>query len=358
MKSLFDQTWLAGIKLKNRCFRSATNDGLADERGHMTEKLFKVYEDLARGGVAAIVTGLMYVTDLEQPYPGQMGIYDDSFLAEYEKLATMGHKYKAAIIAQLAGLGSQTSSNAGKVMWGPSAIEDLGFKTVPKEMSVADIRLVQSAFAAAALRAKKAGLDGVQMHVAHGYLLSKFLTPYYNRRRDGYGGSIENRARMILETYQAIRAEVGPEYPVLVKINCDDFMGQGMTFADCQYVGRKLAKAGINAIEISGGSRSSRPNEGFSRTLTSGQEPYFKPYAAKVAQEVDVPVIAVGGNRDLPAAEKILQETAIEYLAFCRPLIRESDLINRWQSGDRAPAKCCSCNKCFRRGGTKCIFND
>lgn len=358
MKDLFKPTRLGGMKLKNRFIRSATYDGLADDRGHMTADLFKVYEDLAKGGVGTIITGLTYVTDLEQPYPGQMGIYDDSFIDEYKSLTAMSHRYDAAIIVQLAGLGSQTAPGTGsKAMWGPSAVKDRGFNTIPQEMSNSDIQLVQSAFGEAALRAKNAGFDGVQMHVAHGYLLSKFLTPYYNRRSDRYGGSIENRARMVLETYQAIRAKVGPEYPVFVKINSEDFMTEGMTFGQCKYVCRKLAQAGINAIEISGGSRSSRPNEGFSRPVIPGQEPYFKAYAAEVAREIDVPVIAVGGNHDLTVSAKILQETAVEYLALCRPLICESDLIRRWQSGDRTPAKCVACNKCFGRSGTKCVFN-
>lgn len=358
MKSLFDKTHFAGLNLKNRFIRSATNDGLADECGHMTEELFQVYENLAKGGVGTIITGLTFVTDLEQSIPRQMGICDDSFIDEYKKLTEMSHRYNANIILQIACLGSQTSLNAsGKVMWGPSSIEDLGYKTTPEEMTAQEIPLVQTAFADAALRAKKAGFDGVQMHVAHGYLLSKFLTPYYNRRTDGYGGSIENRARMVLETYKAIREKVGPEYPILIKINSEDYMSQGMTFEECKYVCKKLVELGINAIEISGGSLSARPNEGPLRKITPEQESYFKLYAAEIAQEINVPVILVGGNRDFELLTEILNQTPIEYIALCRPLICESNLINRWQRGDLKHAKCISCNKCFRRGGTICIFN-
>lgn len=360
MKSLFDQTQLAGMKVKNRFVRSATFDGVADEQGHMTEKLFQVYENLAKGGVGTIITGLTCVSDLEGPMKGQMGIYNDSFIDEYQRLTEMSHRYDARIILQLAWLGSQASNReSGKVNWGPSSVEDLGTKTTPKEMTNEDIVLVQESFADAALRAKKAGFDGVQMHVAHGYLLSKFLTPYYNRRSDNYGGSIENRARMILETYQAIRDKVGTEYPVLVKINCEDFMDQGMTFEDCKYVCNKLVELGINAIEISGGAgRSSRPKEGTIRPIRSEEEEsYFKSYAAEIAQEVNVPVILVGGNREYTALTDIINQTAVEYISFCRPFIRESDLINRWQAGELSSAKCISCSKCFRPDGTKCIFN-
>jgi len=358
MEFLFDQTQLAGMKLKNRFVRSATYDGLADERGHMTEKLFQVYENLAIGGVGTIITGLTYVSDSEEPIPGQMGIYEDSFIDEYQKMTEMVHRHDANIVLQIACLGSQTPPGTrGKVMWGPSAIEDLGYKTTPVEMTMQDIRLVQGAFADAAIRAKKAGFDGVQMHVAHGYLLSKFLTPYYNRRTDGYGGNIENRARMVFETYRAIREKVGPEYPVLIKINCDDFMDQGMIFEECKYVCTKLAELGINGIELSGGSQSSRPDEGVVRKIQPDQESYFKPYAAELAQEIGVPVILVGGNRDFASLTDIINQTAIQYFALSRPLICESDLINRWKSGDVTRAKCVSCNKCFRKGGTRCVFN-
>lgn len=359
MKSLFDQTHLAGMTLKNRFVRSATFDGVADKRGHVTEKLLQVYEKLAQGGAGMIITGLTYVTDKEQPYPGQMGIYDDSFIDEYKNMTDMAHKYKAAIIVQLACLGSQTSvkEGSGKVLWGASSVQDIAFKGTPQEMTVEEITLVQEAFAEAALRAKKAGFDGVQMHVAHGYLLNKFLTPYYNRRTDSYGGSIENRARMVLETYKAIRAKVGPDYPVLAKLNSEDYMDEGMTFADCRYVCNKLTELGIDALEISGGSRSSRPNEGYARKIPPEQDSYYQVYAAEIARENKVPVILVGGNREFAALSDILNNTAIEYIALSRPLICESDLINTWQSGNLRRAKCVSCGKCFHPAGTSCIFN-
>jgi len=359
MKALFDQTQINGMKLKNRFFRSATYDGVADEGGHLTTRLFQVYENLAKGGVGTIITGLTAVIGSEQRIPGQMGIYDDSFVGEYKQMTDMLHSHEANIILQIACLGSQSSpkGKTDKILLGPSAVEDLSYKVIPKEMTKQEIVFVQTAFADAAFRAKQAGFDGVQMHAAHGYLLSKFLTPYYNRRDDEYGGSIENRARMVLETYQAIREKVGLEYPVLAKINSEDYMEQGMTFADCKYVCHELAKLGINAIEISGGSSSSRPNEGSARKISIEQESYYEDYAAEIAQDISIPVISVGGHRDFAALTNILNETSIEYIALCRPLIYESDLINRWQNGYMERAKCISCNKCFRRDGTKCIFN-
>lgn len=359
MKSVFDQTQFTGLQLKNRFIRSATYDGFADERGYMTKSLFQVYDKLAEGGVGVIITGSTSVTDREQLMPGQMAIYDDSFIPDYQKLTEVMHENEVVIILQLACLGSQTSSKGnGKVIWGPSAVEDLGYKITPQAMTEVEIHHVQTAFAEGALRAQKSGFDGVQLHVAHGYLLSKFLNPYYNLRTDRYGGSLANRARMIIETYQAIRAKVGPEYPVLIKINCADFMDQGLTFAECKQVCRQLAQLGINAIEVSGGSLSSSPGEGVARNVKNPeQEEYFKAYAAELAQEINVPVIAVGGNRDIHSLTELINQTQVEYIALSRPLICESDLINRWQQGDNKRAKCISCNKCFLPGGTTCILH-
>lgn len=357
MKTLFDETSISGMKLKNRIIRSATNDNAADKEGYVTEELLQIYETLAKGGVGAIITGLAHVTDVEKLIDAQMGIYNDSFIVDYQKLTEAVHQYDSKIILQMTCNGVQTKSTADGLLWGPSAVEDLAYKQGPKEMTKDEIGVMVESFKHAALRAKKAGFDGVQIHAAHGYLLSKFLTPYYNRRTDEYGGSIENRARALLETYTAVRKEVGEEYPVLVKINCDDFMDQGMTFAECRYVCKVLEQAGISAIEVSGGSPSSRRNEGVIRKITPENESYFKEYAEEIAREIETPVILVGGNRDFNRLTDLINQTEIEYISLSRPFIREADLVKRWQSGDQEPAKCISCTKCFSVGATRCIFN-
>ncbi|QDR81251.1 NADH:flavin oxidoreductase [Sporomusa termitida] len=358
MKSLFDQTELSGLTLKNRFIRPATYEGVADGHGHMTEALFQMYEDLAKGGVGTIITGATAVCELETLLPKQMGIFNDSFLDEYKKLTAMAHQYQANIIVQLVSPGFQKFLSAvpGKVIWVPSMLDEAGHNNVAaKAMTQEDIIVLQEAFAAAAFRAKAVGFDGVQIHAAHETLLSQFLTPYFNRRTDAYGGGIENRSRMIIETYQKIRAKVGPEYPVLIKINSEDFREQGLTFAECKYVCQKLAELGITAVEISGGGPSSRPNEGYARTIAKGQTPYFLKHTAEMKQLIRIPVIAVGGYRDIPAMMNFLNESNIDYFALCRPLICESDLINRWQSGNLEPAKCISCNGCHKIGAS-CVF--
>ncbi len=357
MKTLFDQTQCSTMKMKNRFVRSATHDGRADKLGHVTQELINRYEELAKGGVGTIITGLVNVTDIEKIVPGQMAIYDDSFIQEYRAFTDAVHRHDANIIAQLVCNGSQNSSTSEGVLWAPSEIE--GEKTVAgsTEMTLEDINVMKKAFVNGALRAKAAGFDGVQVHAAHGYLLSRFLTPYYNRRSDEYGGNAENRARALVEICRDIRQAVGADYPVWVKINCDDFMEQGFGFEECKQVCKALEGAGLTAIEVSGGSRLAKRNEGTIRRINSDAESYFLKYAAELAQEVEIPVILVGGNRNFDKLEAIVNDTKIEYISMSRPLIREPGLISRWASGDKEPARCVSCTNCFG-AVTQCIFSN
>lgn len=354
MKTLFDPITIAGMKLKNRIVRSATYDGFSDQQGRPTARLYKVYEELAKGGVGAMITGLTSVSDAEQLESGQMSIRDDSFIPDYRIMTDAAHNHGAAIILQLACMGSQSYHAAGEIpVWGPSVVEDVAYNKTPREMSREEIARMQEDFAMGAIRAKQAGFDAVQLHVAHGYLLSRFLTPYYNRRSDEYGGSIENRGRAVFETCRAVRETVGPAYPVLVKINSEDFIEQGMTFEECRFICKGLVNLGIDAIEVSGGYVSSLPSLGPCRK----EEGYFGVYAEQLAQELPIPVIAVGGNRDFDAMTKFVQESAVSAVSMSRPLIREPNLVERWKEGDHGRALCISCNKCFKPNGTACVFN-
>jgi 2,4-dienoyl-CoA reductase-like NADH-dependent reductase (Old Yellow Enzyme family) len=178
-------------------------------------------------------------------------------------------------------------------------------------MTPDEINALEDMFAAAALRAKAAGFDAVELHAAHGYFLSQSLSPYYNRRTDKYGGSAENRARLLTETYVKVREAVGGEYPVLVKINCSDFAEGEATFAECECACRELDGLGIDGIEISGGDRV---------WATGNRTPsLYADYAARIADEVRAPVILVGNNRDPEAMERILNETNIAFLSMARP---------------------------------------
>lgn len=348
MKNLFDKTSIGPMKLKNRFIRGAAGD-LHSNNGHPSDIDIALYKELAKGGVGTIITGFAYVTDSDNPLVGSFGIYEDSFIPEYKKLTDIVHQYDANIILQLVHYGSQLLIPEPKNrVLAPSAVEYMGSNIMPEEMTIEEIKSIQEAFADAAVRAKEAGFDGVELHGAHGFLLNQFLTPYTNRRTDEYGGPIENRARMVLETYNLVREKVGAEYPVLIKVSCTDGIDEGISMEDYKYLCRELSRLGISAIEVSGAWHNYKPKDEF----------YFKEYAKQAAEENDVPIILVGGNRNYEGMTSILNETSIEYFSMCRPLISEPDLINRYENGDTTKTKCISCNGCLRPDSLgACILN-
>jgi 2,4-dienoyl-CoA reductase-like NADH-dependent reductase (Old Yellow Enzyme family) len=366
LKDLFDSTKILNLSIKNRFFRSAVWENLADEKGHLTKELKFVYEELAKGGVGTIITGYAFVTEDEQPNPGMMGIYEDSFIEEYKSLTDKVHNYGSNIIMQIVYGGFMTSFNVGeRIIWGPSTIECETTGTMAKEMTKKEIKYLVNAFEKAALRVKEAGFDGVQIHAAHGYLLSQFLSPYYNKREDEYGGSIENRGRIIFEIYQAIRDKVGKDFPILIKLNSEDAIKEGgLTVDDSICVAKKLADLGIDAIEVSGGNGAikevseNKLGAGRPKISTSKErESYFKEYATKLAKQVDIPVILVGGNRHLDVMENLLNNNGIDYFSLARPLISEPDLINKWAGRDRKSPSCISCGRCYKIEGKACILH-
>ena len=363
MKQLFEKTSINGLELKNRFFRSATWERKADDSGHLTDRLIKVYEDLADGGSAAIITGYAYVIEDEQPNARMMGIYNDSFIDEYRKLTDAVHNKGSRIILQLVYGGSFTWFNVGeRVIWGPSAVTNKLSNVTPKEMTKEDIKTLIEAFGDAALRAKKSGFDGVEIHGAHGYLLNMFLAPFFNRREDEYGGSPENRARIIYDIYDHTRSKVGNDFNILIKLNCSDFMtDKGFTFDECKTLCRNLAARGINAIEISGGPvfRAPKPDKDPSNfpEESIGKESYFAAYAEEIAKIVDVPVILAGGNRSMDRMDDLLQNAGIDYFSISRPLLSEPDLINKWAKDRNVKPRCTSCGKCFNDDGNMCTLD-
>jgi 2,4-dienoyl-CoA reductase-like NADH-dependent reductase (Old Yellow Enzyme family) len=223
---------------------------------------------------------------------------------------------------------------------------------MPKEMSKQDIATVVEAFAAAASRTQRAGFDGVQLHGAHGYGINQFLSGAINQRSDAYGGDISKRYRFLGEVMEAVRGAVGEDYPLFIKLSGNDFVERGLTPDESLYVARRLVDDSIDCIEVSGGSRGSangmipsRPN-----ILKEENEAYLKEYAARFKEALRVPIITVGGYRSPGVISKILSDSVADYVAMCRPLIREPHLINRWKSGDLERAKCVSCNGCFETG--------
>jgi 2,4-dienoyl-CoA reductase-like NADH-dependent reductase (Old Yellow Enzyme family) len=320
MKTLFDTTQIGQMVLKNRFVRAAIGEKTSD--GQVNENILKLYKELALGGTGTLITGFTLVDEAEKNFP-MLAFYNNSFHEGHKALTDVVHENGANIILQLVYVGSYVMGEiTGMTIFAPSAVENLNTKILPQAISIKQIKIIQEKFSETALRAKKAGYDGVEIHAAHGFLLSQFMTPYYNRRTDLYGGSVENRARMSLETYKAIRESVGIDFPILIKINVNDGFENEVTFDDVLYLCKKSTKMKIDAIEISGAFNK------FPQESTS----FFKREAEKIAAKNEVKIIMTGGNRDFEEMTNILNSTKIEYFGMARPLIKEPGLINRFRA--------------------------
>lgn len=346
MSSLFEMTTIKSLALRNRFVRSATWEGMADAQGAPTVELNQLMADLARGEVGLIITGHAYVSPEGQASPRQMGAHREDLLSALIRMPQGVHAAGGRIALQLAHAGAYALVPERSV--GPSVIANQDGKKC-RALTGDDIHGIAEAFGRGAALAQQAGFDAVQIHAAHGYLLSQFLSPYYNRREDGYGGSVENRARLVLEVLAAVRQAVGDGFPVLVKLNADDFIDGGLGVSDMLRVAELLQEAGIDAIEISGGtiwgpSRYHSVRSG-AAALTGGA--YYREAARLAKARLRIPVMLVGGIRSLEEAEDLLARDEADYIALCRPLIREPDLIQRWAAGRREPSGCQSENACF-----------
>lgn len=349
MADLFDTTQINSMTLGNRFVRSATWEGMAADDGAVTPRLTDIVTNLAAGGVGLIISGHSYVLPEGQAGPKQMGIYKDDLINGLTSMTDAVHKAGGKMVAQLAHAGTFAAETLTQTPPHVVSGYDGLAKTPRHELTLSDIENLVSAYVRAAERAKKAGFDGVQIHAAHGYLFSQFLSPVYNRRQDAYGGSIENRSRALCDTVAAVRKAVGSDFPVLVKINAQDDVEGGLTLEDSVAAARLLAQAGIDAIEVSGGFLTSKTLSPSRMGINKPEkEAYFEQGAAAYKQVLDIPVILVGGIRSLEKAKELVAGNVADYISMCRPLIREPGLINRWRSGDTRPALCNSDNLCFR----------
>lgn len=338
MKQIFEEVNLKHLHAKNRLVRSATWEGIAKRNGGLTDESYKVYEELAKGGVGTIITGFTSVDIHDVYFDGMMRLSDDSLIPEYKKLVDLIHKENVPVIAQLALGGYYRPDAHGRMI-----------QYEPDDMSEEQIQDVIRMFKEAARRAKEAGYDGVQIHGAHFFFLSRFISPAVNHRTDAWGGSTENRSRILVEILHAIR-EAAPGLHVTIKINCSDFTPGGLTPEESMEICKILSKEGIDSIEVSGNGTS------VAGIKAHKNEAYFGGFAAALAEEVDTPVIVVGGFRAKDTMEAVLNNTKIELISLSRPLLREPDWPNKLKSGESTVSKCISCNGCYSSVCHRCIF--
>jgi len=349
---LFSKGNIGVLQLENRMVRAATGEALA-LNGEPTDNYLNLYNALASGGVGMIISGMTAPVESDA-IPFQLYAFEDAHIDRLKvvKETVARANPECKLIAQIAHSGN---SYIGETRTGPSDISWPGDSKPMRALTVEEIAGVVEDFAQAARRYQEAGWDGVEVHGAHGYLLSSFLSTYTNNRTDQYGGSVENRLRIVREILERTRELVGADYPVLIKLNSSDsgdYVGADFRGGIDQELFRQnateIAKMGVDAIDVSG-------NNWVENDLDEPEEQSFFRDAAG-SLDVDVPIILTGGNRSMDLLENILKSGDVDFIGLARPLIREPNLPSKWKNGESKQAKCISCNMCLYNisGGLKC----
>jgi 2,4-dienoyl-CoA reductase-like NADH-dependent reductase (Old Yellow Enzyme family) len=330
---VFSAGQIGTMPVKNRLVRSATMIAAA-AGGRPTEEYIEIYRELARGGVALIITGFMIPTRADARYGRQIFVYDDSYIPGLTRLAEAVHETdsKCRLVAQI-GHSGETVSPSG-IKW------PFFWKKKGRALTTDEVDAIVVDIADAIRRVHTAGFDGVELHGAHAYLLSSFLSPLTNQRTDQYGGSVEKRVHIIQAIMDKARAQVGPDFPILIKINSDDNAAHGIRPENFSALANEIVKTGVVALDVSG-------NDCLQEDIEdTADQAYF--FAGAKALEVKTPIILTGGNRSVDYMEKLLHTDEIDFIGMARPLIREPDLPNRWLQGiGDENAACISCNECF-----------
>ena len=394
MNILFNETTISGIPVSNRIIRSATHDGLADSDGAPSDKLISKYEHLAKNGIGCIITGYAAVSrNGVSPYPAMMKIFDDGVIEKYKMLTDAVHKNGTPVILQLAHCGRQTSSKAiGMQKVAPTNVLHSFYPDKAKVLTDSEILGIIDDFVAAAVKAEKAGFDGVQLHGGHGYLLHDFLSPYGNRRNDRWGGSTENRCRIVELIIKGIKEKT--DLPVWIKFSAEDNRKNGMNIDSSVEICKRLEAAGCDAIEVSCGTvqdgmntmrsellpmdavfRYREPCASFPKLLNKIALPAAKlinplikqpkplenfnvDNASIIKSSVSIPVIVVGGIHKVVDMEQILSDGKADFISMCRPFICEPDLAKKLANG-QTEAKCIMCNYCglvIEKEPTRCLY--
>ena len=353
MSILFQPEKIKNMELRNRFVRSATCDCLADGAGHVSEKQIKLFVELAQGGVGLIVTGIAYVHHSGQILTNQNSIAGDDCIAGFKRLTANVHDKGGKVALQLFHAGRDRAEflrGKSEQAIGPSFIpNDPYFPEEYRSMTQDEIWDIIGAFGDGAKRAREAGFDAVQLHAAHAFLPSQFLSPYTNRRSDEWGGSLENRLRFHREIYQDIRTKVGEDYPVLIKLGVQDGFAGGLELGEGKRAAKLLSQWGYDALEISQGLRGEWYQGTEWRTPIDclDREGYFRNWCKEVKSDVNVPTIMVGGLRTFELMEEVIQKGEADFVSLSRPLIKEPGIINEWKNGNRHRTTCISCNKCL-----------
>lgn len=352
---LFTPVRVGNVPIPNRFVRSATHDFMADEDGSITERNISLFTQLAEGEVGLIITGHAYVDPAGKASPRQIGIHEDRLVESLSRIPQAVHRFPTRIFIQIAHAGRQTKEKiCGCTPLAPSAVYEPVFKVMPRAMTFEEIKTTIDEFVQAGRRAKQAGFGGVQLHVAHGYLLNSFISPYTNRREDEYGGSLLNRVRIVREILSGLKSLAGSDFAVIAKLNASDFIPGGLGIEESIEMARLLEAEGLDGIEVSGGMSEAGQGSVWQGLRTEEEEGYFVDSASRFKDVLRIPVFGLGGFRSFSVMEKAIQEGKVDLISLSRPLIREPDLVKKFRLGEVDKSECISCNKCFNPRGIKC----
>lgn len=334
--------------------RSATYYGLADEDGFIGEKSVRLMKQLAANDVGLIVTGYAYVQKNGQCFIDMNGIQDDDHIPGYKEMTEAVHDVDGKIVMQIVhgGTGATTVAQTNGDLVAVSVPEELSDqRTKPRHLTDEDIETIIDAFGQAAGRVQEAGFDGVQIHGAHGYLVTQFLSPQSNRRTDKWGGSLENRMRFAVGVTRAMRSRVDDDFPIMIKLGCRDYSENPdrLTIEEGVEVVKTLEAEGLCHIEISHGMTDRAYRKMSTGITTTDREAYMLDDARTIRKATGMPLGLVGGMRSPSPMEDILHAGLVDTLSLCRPLIREPDLIKKWKEGSTESAACISCGGCFNQ---------
>ena len=374
MSILFEPKAIGKLVLKNRLVRAPTVEKLCTAEGHCTPQLLDVYTRLAEGGVGLIITGGAHVQKNGRGLPNKIGFHQDDVIEGYRTLSDRIHGYGVKVIAQLGHCGRQgTVEVVGETPIAPSPVANL-LGVVPAPMTARQISETIANFVRAAERVMEAGFDGVEIHAGHGYLIHEFLSPRTNLRYDEWGGSFENRIRFLTEIYRGMRRQLGGETPILLTLNANDYLEDGIGVGDAVRIAGQMSALGIDAIEVTAGtwethffmSRGDIPRNYWLYARAEGeekervgerltrlargvrfQEAYLWEYAREIRKKVQCPLILVGGLRTVKVMEEILEEGTADFISLCRPLIRDPEFPNLIRRGLAEKSTCLNCNLCL-----------
>ena len=324
-----------GTTIKNRFFKSAMSEGMGTKNFQPKKNIATLYKRWAEGGTGLIITGNIMIDPKGTAEPGNIVFDKNSNMEILKDWAKQGQQHGAKVMVQINHPGKQVPKTIAKETVAPSAVP-LGnglnklFST-PRALTTSEVEELVQKFITSAKVAKEAGFSGVQIHAAHGYLVSQFLSPHDNRRTDKYGGSLENRMRFLKEIYLGMREELGKDFPIGIKINSTDFKEDGLTEEDSLETIVELANLGLDFVEISGGTYERPAMMG--ATSTSSNKVFFAEYSKKLKQKVDIPVIVTGGIRSINAMNTLLNDNTTDFIGIARPLTIDPNIPNKIKQG-------------------------